>query len=126
MNNQSDKNTEVVKLAYKAFNEADISTLADLFDDNCSWHSPGKNPFSGVYTGKGSVFSLFGHYGGDTGGTFKADLKHVLKCDHNKVVGFHHVTAMRKKKMLDVWCCIYFELNDGNYKTINRYYNGIF
>jgi len=113
MENQSDINREVVKRGYKAFNEADISTLAELFDDNCTWHSPGRNSYAGDFIGKEAVFSLFGHYGGDTGGHFNAELKHVLICDHNKAVGIHHVTAMRNKKMLDVWCCIYFELKDG-------------
>lgn len=113
MENQADTNSDVVKRGYKAFNEADINTLADLFDDNCSWHTPGKSPLAGDHIGKEAVFTQFSHYGGDTGGKFKADLKHVLSCGHDKVVGVHHSTAERNGKKLDVWCCVYFELKDG-------------
>ena len=113
MENKDEKNVEIIKRAYKAFNEADIHTLNELFDDNSSWHSPGRNPFAGVYKGKEEVFTLFGHYGSDTGGNFYVDLKHVLKCDHNRLVGVQHITAMRKGKKLDVWSCNYFKVENG-------------
>lgn len=113
MENEADRNAEVVRRAYQAFNDADINTLSELFDDNCSWHTPGKSHLAGIHTGKEAVFTLFGHYGNDTLGTLYADLKHVLKCDHDRIVGVHHSTAMRNGKRLDVWCCIYFKLKDG-------------
>jgi uncharacterized protein len=113
MENQADKNAEIVRRGYKAFNEADINTLAELFDDNCSWHTPGKSPLAGDHIGKEAVFTQFGHFGNDTLGTFKADLKHVLTCEHDRVVGVHHNTAERNGKKLDTWCCIYFKLKDG-------------
>lgn len=117
MENQEEKNKELVKRGYKAFNEADINTLNDLFHENCIWSTPGKSYLAGDHVGKEAVFKQFAHYGADTGGIFKADLKHVLSCGHDKVVGLHHNTGERNGKKLDVWCCLYFTIKDG--KVIN-------
>lgn len=122
MENQADKNAEVVKKGYEAFNSADINTLAELFDDNCTWHSPGRNPIAGDHIGKAEVFAQFGRYGTETLGKFNADLKHVLKCDHDRVVGIHHVIAERNGKKLDVRCCIDFKLKDGKILSAREYF----
>jgi uncharacterized protein len=55
----------------------------------------------------------FGRYGGDTGGTFQAELRHLFEDDDGRVVGFHHNSAERNGKRLDVDCCLVFELKDG-------------
>lgn len=107
------ENANLVKRAYAAFNAADIETLTQLFDENASWHSPGKNPIAGDHIGRVAVFAQFGHYGGDTAGTFKAKLLHLTEGDDGSVVGVHHNTGERNGKKLDVLCCILFEVKDG-------------
>jgi ketosteroid isomerase-like protein len=59
------------------------------------------------------VFGQFGRYGGDTGGTFKAELKEVFTSDDGRVIGLHRNTGMRNGKQLDTDCCIVFEIADG-------------
>ena len=59
------------------------------------------------------VFAQFGRYVGETGGTFKATLQHVLRSDDGRVVGVHHNTAKRNGRQLDVYCRIAFEFKDG-------------
>jgi hypothetical protein len=51
--------------------------------------------------------------GGETGDTFKADLRHVLADDDGRVVGIHHNSGVRNRKRLDVDCCIVFEFKNG-------------
>ena len=60
-----------------------------------------------------AVFAQFGRYGGDTAGTFKAALQHVLASEDGLVVGIHHNNGERNGKRLDVSCCIVFAVRDG-------------
>ena len=40
------KNAEIVRRGYQAFNAADMKTLTELFDEKATWHVPGKIPMS--------------------------------------------------------------------------------
>lgn len=122
MRNQAEKNADVIRRGYSAFNAGDMKTLTELFDENAVWHTPGKSPIAGDYNGIDAVFAQFGRYGGDTNGTFKADLKHVLASEDGRAVGIHHNTAERNGKKLDVWCCLSFELKDGKVTSGREYF----
>jgi uncharacterized protein len=115
-------NAETVRRGYAAFNNADISTLNELFHDNTSWHTPGKSSVAGMRKGKEAVFTQFGRYGGETNGTFKAELKSVAVCDDGRVVGIHHNSGERNGKKLDVDCCIVFEFKDGQVMSGTEYF----
>ncbi len=107
------KNAEIVRRGYHAFNTADMKTLTELFDENASWHTPGQGSIAGERVGREAVFAQFARYGEETGGTFKAELRHVLADDDGRVVGIHHNSGVRNGKRLDVDCCIAFEFKDG-------------
>lgn len=110
---ESGGNAAIVRRGYEAFNAADIATLTKLFDANASWHTPGRSSIAGDRKGRDAVFTQFGRYGGETGGTFRADLLNVLESEDGRVVSVHHNSAERNGKRLDVLCCIVFELKDG-------------
>jgi ketosteroid isomerase-like protein len=106
-------NAAIVKRGYEAFNTADMDTLTEVFDENAAWHTPGRSPIAGDYQGRDAVFTQFGRYGGETAGTFKADLKYLYESDDGRVVGVHHNSAERNGKRLDTGCALVFELKDG-------------
>ena len=110
---QAEKNADVVRRGYAAFNSGDMKTLTELFDENASWHTPGRGRIAGDYKGRDAVFSQFGRYGGETAGTFKATLQRVFTTEDGRVVGLHQNSAKRNGKQLDVSCCLVFELKDG-------------
>ena len=109
----ADENAELIRRGYAAFNAGDMDTLMGLFDENASWHTPGRSPIAGDNVGREAAFAQFGRYGGDTGGTFKAELRELLADDDGRVVGIHHNTAERDGKTLDVDCCLVFQVRDG-------------
>jgi hypothetical protein len=111
--NEPERNAEVVRRGYAAFNSGDMKTLTELFHDNASWHTPGRSSIAGDRKGREAIFAQFGRYAGETGGTFKATLQRVLTSDDGRVVGIHHNSAKRNGKQLDVDCCLVFELKDG-------------
>jgi ketosteroid isomerase-like protein len=106
-------NAAIVRGGYEAFSGGDLSKLADLFDDNVSWHTPGWGSLAGDVVGREAVFARLGRYVAETGGTFRADLKRVLTDEDGRVIGIHHNVAERDGKRLDIYCCIVFELEDG-------------
>ena len=107
------QNTDVVRRGYEAFNTADMEALTRLFAEDSSWHTPGRSPIAGQAQGRDAVFAHFGRYGGETNGTFKADLKQVFQAEDGRVIGLHHNSGERNGKRLDSDCCIVFEVNDG-------------
>lgn len=116
---------EVVRRGYAAFNAADIATLTELMDENVSWHTPGRSPIAGDYLGRDAVFGQFGRYGGDTGGTFKAELEQVFTSPDGRVIGLHHNSGERNGKRLDTDCCILFEFEDGRVVSGSEYFSDL-
>jgi ketosteroid isomerase-like protein len=113
MNNTTVSNAELVRQGYAAFNTADIPELVRLFGEQCSWHTPGRSPVAGDAWGRDAVFAQFGRYGGETLGTFRANLQQVFEAPDGRVIGLHQNTGTRNGKQLDVLCCIVFEFEDG-------------
>jgi ketosteroid isomerase-like protein len=107
------ENAELIRRGYEAFNKGDMETLTELFDESASWHTPGRSSIAGDYQGRDAAFTQFGRYGGDTGGTFRAELRYVLADDDGHVVGIHHNSAQRNGKQLDVDCALVFQIRDG-------------
>ncbi len=118
----ADENAEAVRRGYAAFNAADMETLTELFDESASWHTPGRSSIAGDHEGRDATFAQFGRYGGETAGTFKADLQDVLKAEDGRVVGVHHNTAERNGKHLDVDCCLVFEFKEGKVVAGREYF----
>ena len=116
------EDAELVRRGYEAFNAGDMDTLTELFDENASWHTPGRSSIAGDHEGRDAAFTQFGRYGGDTGGTFKAELRYVLADDDGHVVGVHHNSAERNGKQLDVDCALVFEIKDGRVVDGREYF----
>ena len=107
------KNAEIVRRGYQAFNAADMKTLTEIFDEKATWHTPGKNPMSGDYKGRDAILAHFARLGQETGGTFRAELRHLLADEEGRVVGLNQDTAQRNGKRLSVDTCVVFEMKNG-------------
>jgi ketosteroid isomerase-like protein len=118
----AERNAELVKRGYTAFNAADMKTLSEIFHENSSWHTPGKSTLAGDRKGRQNVFAQFGRYGGETQGTFRAELKEVCANNEGRVVALHRNTGTRNGKQLNVDCCIVFDIVDGQAVSGTEYY----
>lgn len=123
---QASNNADVVRRAYAAFNASDIATLTELFDEEASWHTPGRSAVAGVKRGRDAVFAQFGRYVGETDGTFKAKLRHVLDGDAGHVTGIHHNSGERNGKHLDTDCCIVFEVRNGRILSGREHFHDLY
>src|SRR4051795_7652468 len=95
-----DENVAIMQRAYDAFNAADIDTLTELFDESAVWHLPGRSSMARDYQGRDATLAYFGQIGQQTGGTFQAELQHLLADDEGRVVGIQRSTAERDGKHL--------------------------
>lgn len=115
-------NAEVVTRGYQAFNEADLATLDEVFADDATWTTPGTSSVAGTARGKDAVFAQFGRYGGETEGTFRAELSAVFETADGRVVGLHRNTGQRNGKQLDTLCCLVVEVENGRVISGTEYF----
>ena len=83
-------NVQQARLAYEAFEKADMETVGEHLTDDVVWHVGGNNPLTGDYKGKDAVFGFFGKLMQNTGGTFKLEVHDILANDE------HTVTLVRE------------------------------
>jgi uncharacterized protein len=107
------ENLELTRRGYDAFNTANLEVLTELCAENLTWHTPGRSFLAGDHTGRDATFAQFGRYGGETNGTFRAELKQLFVGEDGRVIAIHHNVAERNGKHLDVDCCLIFEIKDG-------------
>jgi uncharacterized protein len=110
---RADENAAIIRRGYEAFNSGDMNTLTEIFDDGAVWHLAGRSSLANDYQGREASFAYFGRLGQETGGTFRAELDHLLADDEDRVVGIQHNTAEREGKHLHDDVCLVFQLKDG-------------
>jgi uncharacterized protein len=67
-----------------------------------------------------------GQLGQETGGTFQAELQHLLADDDDHVVGIQRSTADRDGKHLDVGNSIVFQLKDGRITDGREHFHDLY
>ena len=105
----ADENAAIIRRGYEAFNSGDMETLTEIFDESAAWHTPGRSSLAGDHQGRDATFARLAQ---ETGGTFRAELRHLL-ADDERVVGIHHNSAERDGKHMDIDVCLVFQLEDG-------------
>jgi ketosteroid isomerase-like protein len=83
----------VVRRGYEAFNT--VGSLA------------------GDHEGRDATFAYFGQLAGQTGGTFRAELRYVAGDGEGHVIALHRNSGDRDGKHLDLDRCLVLELKDG-------------
>ena len=109
----ADENAAIIRRGYEAFNSGDMNTLTELFHESAVWHTPGRSSLAGDHQGRDATFAYFGQLGQGTGGTFQAELQHLLADDEDRVVGIQRNTGERDGRHVDVEVSLVFQLEDG-------------
>jgi ketosteroid isomerase-like protein len=121
----ADENAAIVRRGYEAFNSGDMETLTELFDESAVWRVPGRSSLAGDHEGREAAFAYFGRLGQETGGTFRAELQHLL-ADGDRVVGIHRNSAERDGKQLDLDVCLVFQLENGRITEGVEHYRDLY
>jgi len=100
------RNVEMTKKGYQAFNEAHIEGVMDVLADDIVWHIGGENPISGDYKGKEALMGMFGKFAQLTEGTYEADVHDILASEeHTVVLGTYTATRhgrTRSARFVDI------------------------
>lgn len=122
----ADENAAIMRRGYEAFNSADMNTLTEVFDDGMVWHLPGRSRFADDYQGRDATLAYFAQLGQETGGTFRAELQHLLADDEDRVIGIQRSTGERNGKHLDVANCIVFQLKNGRVTDGREHFHDLY
>ena len=122
----ADENVAIMRRGYAAFNSGDLNTLVELFDEGAVWHLPGRSRFADDYQGREATLDYFGQLAQETGGTFQAELQHLLADNEDRVIGIQRSTAERDGKRLDVGNCIVFQLKDGRITDGREHFHDLY
>jgi ketosteroid isomerase-like protein len=96
----------------RAFNNADVDTLREVFADTTVFHEPGRSPISGDYEGLDQVLGFFGTLVERSGGTFRATLHDVVANDDH-AIGLHSSDAERDGRAVRSPTVLVFHVRDG-------------
>ena len=122
----AEENAAIMRRAYEAFNKGDINTLIEIFDESVAWHLPGRSSMAKDYQGRDATLAYFGLIGQETGGTFRAELQHLLADDEDRVIGIQRSTGDRNGKHLDAGNCIVFQLKDGRVTDGREHFHDLY
>ncbi len=85
-------NVQAARAAMEAFNRGDVQAFADSLDDGVVWHAPGKNRFSGTFSGKAASLGRFKEQS-------EAGVTIAFTELHDVVANDDHVVAMLQIKV---------------------------
>ncbi|MGH3331362.1 MAG: nuclear transport factor 2 family protein [Nocardioidaceae bacterium] len=105
-------NLALFRRVHDAFNAGDMDALEDLFTEDVTWHTPGRNPLSGRYSGREATLASFARELDLSGGTYKVTVHDVLANDEH-TVALLHASAERGFKRLDQSYVLVFHTRDG-------------
>jgi ketosteroid isomerase-like protein len=89
----AERNIELARIGYRAFNEAHIDEAMATIHDEIQWHIGGDNPLTGDYRGKDAVMEMLVRFGQLNEGTYEADVHDILASDdHTVVLGTYTAT----------------------------------
>ena len=86
MASNRERNIEMARKGYQAFNEQNLNEAMETIDDDIVWHAGGDNPIAGEYKGKQAVMELFMKFGQLTEGTSEFDIHDILASEEHTVV----------------------------------------
>src|SRR5439155_24282759 len=80
------RNIELARKGYRAFNDKDVEAVMSLFAEDILWHGGPRGPLAGDHKGKAAVMDLFMKFGQLTEGSYTAELHDVLATEEHTVV----------------------------------------
>ena len=86
MASNRERNIEMARKGYQAFNEQHIDEAMETIHDEILWHAGGESPISGEYRGKQAVMEFFMKFGQLTEGTSEFDIHDILASEEHTVI----------------------------------------
>lgn len=101
---------QVVMRGFQAFDEGDIGAMKELFAEDATWHTGGRNKWSGDYTGADAILRFFGEISSEA----QIDNQpHAILADDEHVVVLVNSTSTRGEASVSSGNVFVFHVDDG-------------
>lgn len=80
------RNIEMARKGYAAFEKADMEGAMATLSEDCVWHGGPSGPLAGDYKGKPAILDFFMKFGELTEGSYKSEIHDILANDEHTVV----------------------------------------
>ena len=116
------RNIEIARKGYAAFNKQDVETVMSVITEDAVWHGGTRGPIAGDYKGKAQILEFFGKFGQLTEGSYKAEIHDILANDeHTVVLGTSTITRNGKTRE-DRFTDVIHPDKDGRLKEFWRFF----
>jgi len=104
--NTVQRNIDMARKGYAAFDKQDIEAVMSLITDETVWHGGTRGPLAGDFKGKAQILDFFMRFGQLTEGSYKADIHDMLgNEEHTVTLGTSKITRngkTREDRFVDV------------------------
>lgn len=104
-------NVERTREVFDAFLRKDGIVVGRMIDDDTVWRVPGRSVMAGEYRGRAEIFEFLRKTARLTGGTYRAELRHVAG-DDEYVIAVYRATGRRDGRELDLDQLLLFRYRD--------------
>jgi ketosteroid isomerase-like protein len=108
----AERNADVVRRLFGAFERKQGFGLRDVFAPDAVWVVPGESGMAGTYRGRDAIFRFLARLPKETGGTYGSRLVDVLVSDE-RAAALYRATGSRNGNTLDLDQVLLFRLEDG-------------
>jgi len=108
----SERNADVVRRLFGAFERKDGFGLRGLFAEDAVWRVPGDSAMAGTYSGRDAIFRFLGRLPKETQGTYGSKLIDVL-ASADRAAALYRASGERRGRRLDLDQLLLFRLRDG-------------
>jgi uncharacterized protein len=116
------RNAELARKGYAAFNDQDVESVANLINDDAVWHVGGNNQLAGDYKGKAAILEFFMRFGQLTEGSYKADIHDVLANEEHTIVVATETATRNGKQHKARFVDVIHPDRDGNVREFWRFF----
>jgi len=108
----SERNADVVRRLFGAFERKESFALRGLFAEDAVWRVPGASAMAGTYSGRDAIFRFLGRLPKETEGTYGSRLIDVL-ASADRAAALYRASGERGGRRLDLDQLLLFRLRDG-------------
>lgn len=104
---------QVVREAYAAFSAGDLDAMRGMLTEDATWHVPGRNRFSGDYSGVDKILSYLVRLAEESEGTYQIEELHDVLANDEHAVSLHQSSVVMDGKTHRFREILTFHFKDG-------------
>ena len=113
-------NAQLLRRLYDAYARRDKDAICELIAEDCTWHIPGRGPYSGDYQGRDAIIELFRSLMRLSKGTAVIRLDDVI-ADDRYAVALQTGTGTIDGRHAELQECLVHTIRDGRVVSMREF-----